>query len=185
MPTYICITGQRFGRLIALEPVKLKPKQMHWRCRCDCGGETVVLGHKLRWGRTQSCGCLASDILIARSTIHGHTPRGNHHPLYASWFSMIQRCYNPKNKSYYRYGGRGIGVCERWRGSFADFLADMGERPPGLSLDRINNELGYSAENCRWSTPKEQANNRGGKRTPKGSLRRSVSGSDQLRRAPD
>lgn len=104
---------------------------------------------------TQSCGCLISDITASRNYIHGHPKDAT----YWSWAHMIQRCENTKNKSYKDYGGRGITVCDRWK-TFKNFLADMGDKPTGLLLDRIDNSRGYFKANCRWTTRHVQNNNR-------------------------
>jgi hypothetical protein len=155
----IDLTGQRFGRLIVLQDVGRSPEHtVLWRCRCDCGAETVVRSVALRTGHTRSCGCLQPET--ARKQIkHGHARDTGSSKTYASWEAMIQRCCNPNSTHYSYYGGRGIAVCKRWR-SFENFLADMGERPLGLTLDRTNNARGYSRANCKWVTRKEQANNR-------------------------
>lgn len=128
-------------------------------CRCVCGAERPVSLCNLKAGRTSSCGCTQRH-----PTKHGHSrgtqgsdPRG---PTYNSWRGMLDRCRGPSSISYRNYGARGIAVCERW-GDFRSFLADMGERPSlKHSLDRINNDLGYEAANCRWATAKEQSRNR-------------------------
>jgi hypothetical protein len=153
MSAPIDITGHRFGRLVAISHISFQG----WLCRCDCGNETIVQGPNLRNGNSKSCGCLRVELAISRATKHGHAKKT---ATYSSWQAMIKRCTNPNTWSWKHYGGRGITVCDRWRYSFENFLADMGEKPEGLTLDRINNELGYSPENCRWATPAEQFRNR-------------------------
>lgn len=145
-------TGRKFGRLTVLAE-----DESRWRCVCDCGRKTVVSAGNLRSGNTRSCGCLRTrgHRAIARSLGGGRSPE------YAAWNAMLQRCHNPKNRSFKNYGARGITVCERWRESFDAFLADVGPRPsPDLSLDREHNDCGYEPGNVRWATRFEQRANR-------------------------
>jgi len=151
------LIGKRFGKLTVLA-VAREGKQgvmplMH--CRCDCGGEAMPQPYALTNGRTVSCGCHR----LSRITKHGQAYGKNGSKTYTAWSQMKSRCDNPKNKFYGDYGGRGIGYCEEWK-DFKAFFADMGEAPEGLSLERIENSKGYSKENCKWATRKEQQNNR-------------------------
>ncbi|MER6976009.1 hypothetical protein [Streptomyces carpinensis] len=144
--------GERFGRLTVTKD--RQPGETFVEVRCDCGTEKSV--RFLDLGRyTKSCGCLRTELLVERSTRHGHAGTS----LYMTWEDMVARCTRPSHKKWADYGGRGITVCDRWR-DFANFLADMGERPPGLELDRIDNNRGYEPNNCRWTDRSTQMKNR-------------------------
>lgn len=150
-PPRIIPMGERYGRLVVT--VQRNPGEPHVQVRCDCGAETQIrLG---QFGRTKSCGCLKRETTIARSTKHGMALT----PIYWIWADMVGRCTRPTHARYSDYGGRGITVCERWL-DFANFYADMGDRPKDRSLDRINNDGPYASENCRWATASEQRRNR-------------------------
>jgi hypothetical protein len=155
MPKRINITGQRFGRLIALEFVRSTSSATFWRCKCDCGKIVEVARGSLTTGKTRSCGCLLAEIVKTASRTHGMSGTSEHN----AWMGMIQRCTNPSNARYSDYGGRGICVCSRWL-SFENFISDMGLRPDGCTLDRIDNDKGYSPDNCRWATTYTQASNK-------------------------
>ena len=148
-------TGQRFGRLVVLNrDEKDRSGQPRWRCRCDCGNETVVYGSGLVTGHTSSCGCYGAE---ARRT-HGHSLVGAVSRTYSCWRSMRARIFNKDSDSYKDYGGRGISICDRWM-KFENFLEDMGEAPKGLSIERLNNDGDYCKENCRWATYTKQNRN--------------------------
>lgn len=151
------LTGMRFTRLVVIEFSHKKEKQYLWRCKCDCGTEKIVSGHALLQGSTKSCKCLLRESVAARSRTHGKDAT----PIYYSFYAMLKRCYNPKYEQFEHYGGRGIKVCDRWRNSFENFLADMGPTwAKGLTLDRVDTNGNYEPNNCKWSTAKEQARNR-------------------------
>ena len=134
-----------------------------WLCKCTCGGRRYVSGSNLLSGISKSCGCLKSELTRSRKTTHGHTKREGSKRLtskvYSVWATMLQRCGNPNCDDYPYYGGRGITVCKRWM-KFENFLADMGEPPPQLTIERKNNNRGYMPSNCEWATRKTQAANR-------------------------
>lgn len=159
--TALGLEGKRFGRLIAGQMIR-RGNVWKYACKCDCGAEKEIAGSSLSSGLTRSCGCLAAEMRGAGSPRFVHGKRGT--PEYITWGNMIKRCFHPGNKDYHSYGGRGITVCDRWRNSFLDFLVDVGKRPHGKTLDRINNDGNYEPGNVRWATPKEQVQNQRPKR---------------------
>ena len=150
------LTGQRFGRwtVIGLAEYRVK-SYAYWHCVCDCGTLRAVRGKSLTGDETRSCGCYRIERIREVKIIHGKRRTAT----YNCWAKMLGRCLNQDNTGYYRYGGRGIIVCERWK-TFINFYADMGDKPHGMTINRLNNEGNYEKNNCAWATPAEQANNR-------------------------
>lgn len=152
------LTGQKIGRWQVIAKAESRGGVTRWSCRCECGTERVVGRHVLLDTRNEqkSCGCWRRERIALANRTHGMTDT----PTYDSWQSMLTRCLNPKHREFKYWGGRGITVCDRWR-VFENFLADMGERPDGQTLDRWPDKNGnYEPGNCRWATPEEQSNNR-------------------------
>ena len=148
-------TYSRLTVIVAAQPTRQgRPR---WAVRCSCGKEKIVAQADLRSGHIKSCGCLRRETTRSNRTTHGCTDSGE----YRVWCHMIGRCYNETDHKYPDYGGRGITICERWRGSFENFLADMGERPsPKHTIDRVDNAGNYEPGNCRWATAVEQGQNK-------------------------
>jgi len=149
--------GNKFGKLTVLRRGENQGK-FHVKtfvCVCECGKERVARKTKLRFGGVKSCGSFACRFHGCR--LFG---KGIRHELYQTWRGMIGRCHNPNDKAYKYYGGRGIKVCDEWRHDPKRFFSDMGKRPIGLTLERINNDGKYEQSNCKWATRKEQARNR-------------------------
>lgn len=146
------ILGQRFGKLVAIARAGSVNRNAAWECQCDCGITKTIQARHLKSGNTVSCGCYAIEV----RTTHGMKNDG---PLYWTWSAMIQRCTNPNHQAFKNYGARGIRVCERWRGrdGYVNFLSDMGERPDGMTMDRIDNDGNYEPGNCQWATWDHQA----------------------------
>lgn len=156
MPKIIDLTNQVFGRWTVVNLINDDSKDKKWNCICSCGSSGIISGGSLRSGRSKSCGCLMVEL----QTVPGRVINGKSSPTYNSWSNMIGRCTRPSQPDYESYGGRGISVCDEWKESFTKFREDMGDRPEGKTIDRIEVNGNYEPGNCQWSTNIEQQNNK-------------------------
>lgn len=159
MGAFIDLTGRQIGRLTVIKRWGYSGKNILWLCLCSCEKVKVIAGRDLSTGHTISCGCWGREKRAEASSIANRTHGKSRTPIYVCWAEMMARCYRRSHTAWDRYGGRGIKVCQRWH-KFENFYMDMGDPPPGLSLDRKDNDKGYSKANCRWATRLEQQNNR-------------------------
>ena len=165
MPSKIDLTGQRFGRLVVMRFDHFKRgginkhKNAYWLCRCDCGNTKIISSNSLRSGKTFSCGCYRKEV------IHNRLYKGGKSKLYGVLRLMLRRCNDPNSEYYHNYGGRGIKVCDEWACGVQGYYnfrkwAEENGYEDGLTIDRIDNDKGYSPDNCQWSTRKYQSNNK-------------------------
>lgn len=151
---FIDRTGHKYGRLTVLEidHSLSHSKKLYWKCLCDCGATGSYIGGNIANGHVQSCGCLQKESVSEIKTTHGLAESNT----YKTWLSMKERCTNPNSKSYSKYGAIGVEICERWISSFENFLEDMGERPNGMTLNRVGGVPLYSKDTCEWATSSVQ-----------------------------
>jgi hypothetical protein len=156
------IIGSRFSRLTVIGYGGKLGRAHKWVCLCDCGVTTLKRSDHMSSGRSRSCGCVNLESQKSNFEKHGGAvaDKATRHHLYSTWCGMKKRCYSERCDAYPYYGGRGIGVCDEWRHDFSAFARDMGKKPDGMTLDRIDSDGDYSAGNCKWSTKSEQMKNR-------------------------
>lgn len=156
MPSFIDLTGQKFGKLTVVKRAENVKRKVYWDCVCECGESKTIVSSSIIGGHTKSCGCLKAETIGNIRATH----RMSNTTEYNSWRAMVERCTNQKYRYYHEYGGRGIKICDRWK-SFANFISDMGEKPsPKHSIDRIDVDGNYEPSNCKWSSQSEQCKNR-------------------------
>lgn len=152
MKKKIDLTGKEFGRLVVVFWCgKNKFGHLLWLCKCSCGGKIVTTSSHLLSGDTKSCGCLLKEFKVTHGMSTSET--------YNTWEKMKGRCNNLNDDRYKDYGGRGIKICKKWH-KFEGFLEDMGRRPSGMTIDRVDNDGNYEKKNCIWATPKKQSRNK-------------------------
>lgn len=160
MTKAIDITGKKFGRLTAIHRVPIKPGRAYWLLSCECGGSITTVYDSLRAGFTKSCGCLKIESIRNRSLKHGHSINRKESRTLKSYNHAKSRCLNPNDPKFRIYGGRGIKMCSDWLNGFENFLRDMGECPPSMTLDRVDPHGHYEPRNCRWASVRQQARTR-------------------------
>lgn len=153
----VSLLGRKFGKLLVFGEAPSEKGHSKWYCKCECGETTAIFSTNLLSGASLSCGCTINKPVASKSR-ESHDMRGSR--TYGSWKAMKDRCLNPNDAAFINYGGRGITVDPAWKDSFLNFYRDMGERPEGCSLDRINVNGPYTKENCRWATDSVQAKNK-------------------------
>lgn len=161
MPKKLDITGERYGKLVALRFSGKDGRATLWEFECDCGNNSIKRLADVRHGKIKSCGCLHQETLIKRNTKHGKTGTRT----YGIWKDMRRRCLSPTRPRFKDYGARGIKICQRWLDSYDNFLEDMGEAPQNYTLERIDNDGDYSPNNCKWATYLEQCHNQRARKT--------------------